>query len=341
MRWCSHPTMWGRRRTAATGTAALLLAAALSAGQPLSRVVTVADTTAPRAYVVTQAGRLQVLDTSDGTVLGTAATGGRTTGAAVDRDGRRVYVVHGWSGTVTAVDPASGEVVGRLHAGAPLAHAVLRPDGERLYVSGSGSVAVVDPVAFRVVAAVEVGGQPLGLAVSPDGRHLYVANAQDGTVRVLDTAAATPEATVQVGGLPQHVAVSPRGDALYVSSLDLGRGTGTVSMVDPLTARVVWSTPVGRGAGTVAVTPDGRRVYVALDRSVAVVDTATRTSRSLPFAARSLAIPPGDRRVFLATGRTTTVLDSADDEVLATFQLSALNDDGPGSRAEAVAFEVG
>jgi YVTN family beta-propeller protein len=331
--------MWGRRRTAAACTAALLLAAGLSAaGQAHSPVATVAGTTAPRAYVVTQGGRLQVLDTSDGTVVGVASTGGWTTGAAVARDGHRVYVVNGWSGTISAVDPEAGRVVGRIDAGAPLAHAVLRPDGERLYVSGSGNVAVVDPREFRLIAAVEVGGQPLGLAVTPDGRHLYVANAQDGAVHVLDTAAAVPETSVQVGGLPQHVAMSPAGDALYVSSLELPDRAGTVSMIDPRTNRVVWSTRVGEGAGSIAVTPDGRRVYVALDRSVAVVDTATRTARSLPFAARALAIPPGDRRVFLATGDTTTVLDGADDEVLATFRVSGLGDDGHDPRAAAIAF---
>ncbi|QFZ23901.1 cytochrome D1 domain-containing protein [Saccharothrix syringae] len=333
--------MWGRRRTAALGTAALLLACAIpTSGRPGSDVVTAASTTAPRAYVVTNAGRLQVLDTTDGTVVGGANTGARGTDVAVDRDRGRVYVVNGWSGGITAVDPEAGRVVGRIDAGAPLAHAVLRPDGRRLYVSGSGNVAVIDPATFRMVAAVEVGGQPLGLATSPDGHHLYVANAQDGTLRVLDTAAASQEASVEVGGLPQRVAVSPDGTAVYVSSLHLPDRTGTVSLVDPRTARVVWSTAVGEGAGSVAVTPDGRHVYVALDRSVAVVDTATRATRSLPFAARAVAVPPGDRRVFLATGETTTVLDGADDEVLATFQLGGLDDDGRGSEAAAIAFEA-
>jgi DNA-binding beta-propeller fold protein YncE len=96
---------------------------------------------------------------------------------------------------------------------------------------------------------------------------------------------------------------------------------------------------VGKGAGSIAVTPDGRHVYVALDRQVAVLDTATRATKTLPFTARTLAIAPADSRVFLATGNSITVLDSADDEVLTTFQLSGLDDDGRGFAAAAIAFE--
>ena len=93
--------MWGRRRTAALGTAAVLLAAALSAaGQERSHVVTAAGAPAPRAYVVAHGGQVQVLDTSDGRVVAGANTGAWTTGAAVGPGGHRVYVVNGWAGVI-------------------------------------------------------------------------------------------------------------------------------------------------------------------------------------------------------------------------------------------------
>ncbi|WP_367133918.1 YncE family protein [Saccharothrix sp. HUAS TT1] len=333
--------MWGRRRTAALGTAALLVTAALSAaGGGKSHVVAAAGTPAPRAYVVAHNGRVQVLDTSDGEVVASANTGAWTTGAVVGPGGDRVYVVNGWAGVITAVDPGSGEVVGRIHAGAQLAQAVLRPDGKRLYVTGSGAVAVVDPERFRLVAAIKAGGQPQGIAITPDGRKLYVANAQDGTVSVIDTATASPLTTVDVADMPQHVAVSPDGDAVYVSSLDVGEGVGSVSAIDPRTDEVRWSASTGKGAaGAIAVSSDGRRVYVAQDRRVAFVDTATRTTKALRFKAKTLAVAPGDRRLFLSSGSTATVLDSADHRVLTTFQLSGLDDDGRGFAATAIAFE--
>ncbi|RKT51809.1 YncE family protein [Saccharothrix australiensis] len=325
-------------RRAALGTAALLVCALVATLAPAPVVVTAASTTAPRAYVIARSGRVQVLDTSDGTVLAQDDTRAFATGAAVAPDGRRVYVVNGWSGTITAVDPGAG-VVDRIQTRARLAQAVLRPDGKRLYVTGGNAVAVIDPVRFRMVATVEVGSQPQGIAVTPDGRELYVANTQDGTVSVVDTKSATAITTIRVGGLPQQVAVSRDGRHAYVSSLELPDKQGTLSAIDTATRQVRWTAPVGKGAGSVAVTPDGGRVYVALDRGISVVDTTTRAAKQLKIRVKGLAVAPGDRRVFLAAGRKTVVLDSADDSVLATFHLSGLNDDDRAFEAAAIAFE--
>ncbi|NUT47510.1 MAG: hypothetical protein HOV94_09420, partial [Saccharothrix sp.] len=110
------------------------------------------------------------------------------------------------------------------------------------------------------------------------------------------------------------------------------------SLIDARTVVVRWSTRVGLGAVSIAVTPDGRRVYVALHRRVAVVDTTTRAVKTLRLKAKALGIAPGDHRVFLSSGNTATVLDSTDNRVLNTFQLSAL-DDGRGFTATAIAFE--
>ncbi|SEP69883.1 40-residue YVTN family beta-propeller repeat-containing protein [Lentzea xinjiangensis] len=278
----------------------------------------------PRAYVVDSTGLVQIVDTATGTVLAHADTAGHATGVAVSPDGRRLFVVNGWTGVVTEVDPATGEVVDRLFTRIPLSRAVMRPDGERLYVSAAGGVAVVDPRTFRLVAVVRTGGQPQGLAVHPDNHVLYVANAQDGTVGLVDTATAFQTSAVPVGGLPQHLAISPDGKRLYVSAMHLGQGTpGTLSVIDTTTNQVAGALDVGRGAGGIAVTPDGATAYLALpkERSVAVVDTATMTvSKRLPIHALGVAIAQGDPRVFLATGPTTTVLDSSD-TVLATYRM--------------------
>ncbi|MEU6151115.1 YncE family protein [Actinosynnema sp. NPDC047251] len=317
---------------------AVLVCCTLAFQIPAPTIVTVAGAQVQKAYVIARGGLVQVLDTHTGAVLTHDDTGAWTTGAAVSAEGRRVYVVNGWAGAVTALEPGAG-VVDRIDTGVQLAQAVLSPDGERLYVTGSGMVAVLRPEPLGVLAVTRVGRQPQGIAIAPDGEELYVANAQDGTVSVVDTKSASVITTVELGGLPQQVAFAPDGGLVYVSSLHLGDKPGTITAIDARTRKAVWSMPVGQGAGSVAVTPDSRHVYVALDRTVAVLDTATGTTSTLDLAVKGLAIAPGDRRVFLAAGKTTTLLDSADNSVLATFHLSGLNDDGRGVEATAVAFE--
>ena len=298
--------------------------AAMGVEQQHDLIPTSSGAAAPRAYVVSRTGLVQVVDTGSGAVLAEADTAGRATGVAVSPDGERLFVVNGWSGAVTEVDPDTGTVVDRLFTEVQLSHAAMRPDGRRLYVSASGSVAVIDPDEFRVVAAIKVGGQPQGLVVHPDNKVLYVANAQDGTVSLVDTAVAFQTATIPVGGLPQHLALAPDGSRLYVSGMRLGETTpGTLTVIDTATNEVVGSVVVGTGAGTVAVTPDGATVYVALPKegSVVVVDTATTTVRErLRINAPGVAIAPGDQRVFLASGATTTVLDGSN-SVLATYRM--------------------
>ena len=92
-------------------------------------------------------------------------------------------------------------------------------------------------------------------------------------------------ATVPVGAGPYGVAVPPDGDRVYISN----PGSDTVSVLDTVTNTVTATIPVNAGStGTclgntpcngVAVTPDGRKVYVGNRglNSVSVINTATNT----------------------------------------------------------------
>jgi YVTN family beta-propeller protein len=54
-------------------------------------------------------------------------------------------------------------------------------------------------------------------------------------------------------------------------------GDGTVEVIDTSTNAIVATIPVGKRPWNMAITPDGRKLYVACGRSnaVAVIDTAT------------------------------------------------------------------
>jgi YVTN family beta-propeller protein len=134
----------------------------------------------------------------------------------------------------------------------------------------------------------------LGWLVTPAvAQNAYITNSGDGTVSVIDTTTNTVSATITVGNLPFGVAVTSDGSKVYVPNpAPPGRCIlilcGSVSVIDTATNTVVATIPnVGNLPQGVAVTPDGSKVYVALQGTsfqtgpppgtVSVIDAATNS----------------------------------------------------------------
>lgn len=160
-------------------------------------------------------------------------------GMAVSADGRYLYVAHNGTASLGVLDAASGRVLGRVGvAGFPFAVAALPG---KVYVSSErdGVVCVVDvrrPAAPRLLRRIAAGDHPMALLLDGAGRRLFVANAGSDTVSVVDTGA-------------DHV-------------------VETVLLRPDAARSLPGATPTG-----LALSPDGRRLYVTLGdmNAVAVV----------------------------------------------------------------------
>jgi YVTN family beta-propeller protein len=130
---------------------------------------------------------------------------GAPVGLAVTPDGRFVYVVVSFLGTVCVIDTATNMVVKTIPVElTPLGIAV-NPDGSFVYVTNgvSGTVSVIDTSSNTVIDTVTVGTLPQGIDVSHDGKFAYVANQSSGTVSVIDTSTNTVVGTpIAVGNTP-------------------------------------------------------------------------------------------------------------------------------------------
>src|SRR5207245_7492536 len=117
-------------------------------------------------------------------------------------------------------------------------------------------------------------GFPAGVAVTPDWKSVYVTADRGHKVAVIDTATNTAVAIVELRPDPLNgpewpwgVAVTPDGKRVYVANQTLiciqpCNITFSVSVIDTATNTVVAAVPLPVAPFAVAVTPDGKSVYV-------------------------------------------------------------------------------
>ena len=179
-------------------------------------------------------------------------------------DGAKAYVTLVNDNVVAVVRTDTNEVTQTIPVGDRPRGIAISPDGQEAYVANAddNTVSVINTASKTVVATIPVGDEPQGVAFAPDGATAYVTNIEDNTVSVIDTVTRTQTTTIAVGRSPQSIAaaVTPHGPRAYVPNFD----DDTVTVID-LTTHTPLPDPimVGEGPLGVAVTSDGKRVYVA------------------------------------------------------------------------------
>lgn len=133
---------------------------------------------------------------------------------------------------------------------------------------------------------IEVNDRPMGMSLSPDGRILAVATGSNFAPRALhliDTAQQRALQTVPVGDTFVGVAFRPSGGELYVGGgrdhdVKIFRRREDGAFTQEARIEIPGSAPSG-----LALTGDGRRLFVALNlkHAVAMIDLATREVREL------------------------------------------------------------
>ena len=184
----------------------------------------------------------------------------------VSPEGNVVYATATGSDTVSVISTATNTVTARVKVGTAPRQLVFSPDGEYAYVTTLDGIDVID-VATSSVARVFRRPGPQGIAVGFAGKALYVTYPSANSVRKLNAATGATLAVTKTGAEPYAIAAA--GPSLFVADMN----DDTVSVVSAATGTVTRTIGVGRLPMSVAVTPNGKQVWIGngLSGSVSVI----------------------------------------------------------------------
>ena len=203
-------------------------------------------------------------------------------------DGGQLYVGNLGASFVSVIDVASGRVTDEIAVGAGKTVAALdgaadaahqgiinvtsTPDGKLGFAAyGEGDrMAVIDMASREVVRTLELGDLPWRAFTTADGRYMLVPNNGDRTVSVFSTASLEEVARLPGGEDMTGINTGWFDTLAYVIS----RGEDKAIVLDLTTMERVGEVALPSSPETGVVTPDGRKLYVALSGSdqVAVID---------------------------------------------------------------------
>ena len=249
--------------------------------------------------------------------------------AAVQSLSGTLLVANRTGGSISLFDLATGVEMGRVPIGPAIPHEVaISPDG-RLALTGEYGpndtpgrhLVVIDVAEAHLVARIDLGpkSRPHSMLFLADGRRAVVTLEQSDRIALVDVADRRVLRTYPTGGREGHmVRLSLDGTRAFVTS----RGAeGTLSVISLAGEAPPVVIPTGEGAEGLAVTPDGREVWVVnrVARSISIVDTQSlkviQTVEVLPDARRAEVSASG--RVLVPHGGT----DAAPAQYLSVYDV--------------------
>jgi YVTN family beta-propeller protein len=223
--------------------------------------------------ITASGGEVAVIDTTSDTVTASIPVGNRPDGVAFSPKGARAYVANTSDGTVSVIDTATQTAINTINvqptsafSGRPLGVTVSH-DGTKVYVSNG---AVIHTASGNVTGPLSFDTQQVeGIALSPNDKTAY--EVTGGSVVVVANTATGHTSSFQVGpsvgaDWMTAVALSPDGTTGYF----LANNNNVMLAVNLKTHAITGTVNVGEAPTSLAVSKDGRAVYVANENSNSV-----------------------------------------------------------------------
>lgn len=237
---------------------------------------------------------------------------------------------------ISLVDPTRGIEIARVPEGANTGHEVaVSPDGRFAFVpiygdstpgkpgTNGDEVTVIDIALRRVVHRIRFshGVRPHCIVLNPHDGLLYVTTELDRSVSIIDPRTLRIIGSIPTGQAESHMlAISPDGRFGYTANID----SGTVSMLDLQTRKLIAVIPVSKTIQRISVSTDGSEIFTADqdEPRLAVIDVAARTVKAwvqLPAVGYGSASTLTGRRL-MVTVPTRSLLAVVDTRLLRVAQ---------------------
>lgn len=186
---------------------------------------------------------------------------------------------------VHAVVAKPGCVVATIDVGMNPNGIAITPNGRYAYVAnnnnsdiyGDDTISVIDLCTNKVITTIEdplfnqpytYDDEPYTITINACGTKAYVTNSNSDTVTIIDIATNTVAGAIYGFDGPSGLVITPDGNTAYVNNYGgpqgLGSGFGhSVSIVDLNTNTITGTIQVAQAPAALAITPDGKYVYVA------------------------------------------------------------------------------
>jgi len=220
--------------------------------------------------------------------------------------------------TATIIDAASGRVLATLPTGEAPHEVATTHDGKWAVVSNYGtrerpgnSITVIDLTALAVARTIDLGDyrRPHGMAFFPADTTLAVTSEASRAVLLVDFRNGKVTGTVPTNGRASHMlAMSSSGDVLFTTNIV----DGAISRLDVARHETKNVIKVAKLVEGIAITPDGRQVWVGSNGDSIVVIVDTNAGQAIDTL-RGFGLPY--RMVVSRDGQSAVVTDPVRGEV--------------------------
>jgi YVTN family beta-propeller protein len=230
-------------------------------------------------------------------------------------------------GTLTVVDPQFGfggtKLLGMVQLEGTGFDWALASHDDRLLVTipSANKVAVIDTTKWKSLQTVDAGREPRRIVVQPDGYYAWIATA-DG-VTALRTSDLSIVSKIPTGKGAHDIVVTPDNGTVIVTN----RESGTATLIDVATLKVVAQGPAGTAPTAVAWSSLSQLAYVASeDGVITAIDPKKRTAVgrvTTEAGLERIRFAPGDRYAFTLNPSHDLlhILDVSSNRIIQTGEL--------------------